>query len=33
MIDYDAIGKRIQEQRKQINKISQEKMAIDLEMY
>lgn len=33
MIDIDSIGKRIKEERKYIMKISQEKMAEDLNMY
>ena len=33
MIDIDKIGKRIQEERKYIRRISQERMAIDLNMY
>ena len=33
MIDFELIGKRIQEERKYLHKISQEKMAADLGMY
>ena len=33
MIDFEKIGKRIHEERKFIRKISQEKMAEDLDMY
>ncbi len=33
MIDFDKIGKRIQEERKYLRRISQEKMAEDLGMY
>lgn len=33
MVDYDAIGKRIREGRKYILKISQERMAEELQMY
>ena len=33
MIDINSIGKRIKEERKYIMKISQEKMAEDLNMY
>lgn len=33
MLDYDLIAARIREQRKEIRKISQKKMAEDLGMY
>ena len=33
MLDYDVIASRIREQRKYIRKISQKKMAEDLNMY
>lgn len=33
MLDYDVIASRIREQRKYIRKISQRKMAEDLNMY
>ena len=33
MVDYEAIGRRIAEQRKYFHKVSQEKMAEDLGMY
>lgn len=33
MLDYDMIASRIREQRKYIRKISQKKMAEDLNMY
>lgn len=33
MLDYDVIASRIREQRKFIKKISQRKMAEDLQMY
>lgn len=33
MLDYDIIASRIREQRKYIRKISQRKMAEDLNMY
>lgn len=33
MLDYDIIAARIREQRKYIRKISQQKMAEDLNMY
>ena len=33
MIDFDAIGKRILEERKYLHRGSQEKMAEDLSMY
>ena len=33
MVDYEAIGRRIAEQRKYSLKVSQEKMADDLSMY
>ena len=33
MIDLNKIGKRIQEERKYLRRISQEKMAEDLGMY
>ena len=33
MLDYDVIASRIREQRKYIKKISQRKMAEDLNMY
>ncbi len=33
MLDYEKIGKRIQEERKYLRRISQEKMAEDLGMY
>ena len=33
MIDFEKIGKRIQEERKYIRGISQERMAVDLNMY
>lgn len=33
MLDYDVIASRIREQRKYVRKISQRKMAEDLNMY
>lgn len=33
MLDYDVIASRIREQRKLVRKISQKKMAEDLNMY